>query len=80
MKPETRNPKAEGNPKAEIRSSTLDAQASFESGSRRELCGELAVSLIQTLSFYTWLPAFGFRSSDFGLLSGFGLRYSGSAS
>jgi hypothetical protein len=82
MKTETRIPKAERRPKTETRNAALDAEATLVSGSRgdhREAIAR-AVGIRQTLRFSPRLPTFGIRPSDFGLLSAFGLRYSGFSS
>jgi hypothetical protein len=82
MKLEYRSPKAERRPKTETRNATLDARATLVSGScgdHRELIAR-AVCIRQTLRFSPRLPTFGFRPSDFGLLSAFGFRYSDFAS
>jgi hypothetical protein len=76
MKPEGRSPKGARRPKTENRSATLDAQATFVSGSHGDHRGAIAsaVNLRRTLRFSPRLPTFGIRPSDFGLLSAFGLR------
>jgi hypothetical protein len=82
MKAEGRRPKAERRPKTETRNATLDAQAILVSGTHGDYREAIAsaIGLRQMLRFSPWLPTFGLRPSDFGLLSAFGFRPSGFSS